>query len=659
MRKGMKGNLPLFFILPLIVLLCFGIWVLRVDVTEQVTVDSDTPEWYLYDYDFDKVFVRARGNTVEYVPGALLTPEEFDSADYITGDPKNAADYLTTRIRLYVPDGRAYFVTGDSLDFAERIYINGELYQEVGVPAASREAMTPQTTAMSFTVVPQDGIIEIVRQVSNFVHRESDFKSPFRIGSAETAGRHHSRILNLSTMLVSFGLLLFVVHLVLFLLQQGVRANLYFSLLCLAWSLYTAVTGAQAGIAVFPNLPWVLTFRVEYISIPVCTLLAMLALNAMFKGLVQRAVKYTVIGLLTGLAIFYCVADTVLMSRMVMGGNVLCVALALYLVGRLVWRLRHKENRIPELTIVLTALVIVAYALLRDVLYHSTGAFLPAINANLTELALPVFILFQMVANFYSTMRQVRTAIEQRQLLAVENAALDRVNQMKNELMANLTHELRTPLAVMSAYSQLTVKAVQAGKVDAQTTEDLKLISSEAKRLADMASHVLGVFRNKESISGMAPFRLETVIEQVGRLAVPMLDKNKNTLALEAADNLPPAYGRAEECTQLLWNLLINANAHMRNGAIHIRATVAVEDKPPMLVVTVKDSGTGISPELSPHVFERHITGDTEGAGLGLPICKEIVEAHGGTISVESTLGEGTTVCFTLPVAKSEEEGTR
>ncbi|MDL2318726.1 sensor histidine kinase [Eubacteriales bacterium OttesenSCG-928-A19] len=655
MPQTKKDNLTLLFILPLIVVVCFWVWWMRLDIANEVVVYSDTPEWYLYDYDFDKVFVRARGNTVDYVSNALLTPEEFDNADYIKGNPKNAADYLTTRIRLYVPDGRVYFLTADSLDFAERIYINGELYQEVGVPAASREAMTPQTTAMSFTVVPQDGIIEIVRQASNFVHRESDFKSPFRIGSAETAGRHHNRILNMSTMLVSFGLLLFVVHLVLFLLQQGVRANLYFSLLCLAWSLYTAVTGAQAGIAVFPNLPWVLTFHVEYMSIPICTLLAMLALNAMFKGLVQRAVKYTMIGLLTGLAIFYCVADTLLMSRMVMGGNVLCVALALYLVGRLVWRLRHKENRVPELTIVLTALVIVAYALLRDVLYHKIGAFLPAINANLTEFALPVFILFQMVANFYSTMRQVREAMEQRQLLAVENAALDRVNQMKNELMANLAHELRTPLAVMSVYSQLTVKAVQAGKVGAQTTEDLKLISSEAKRLADMASHVLGVFRNKESMSGMASFRLETVIEQVGRLAAPMLANNKNALALETPDTLPPAYGWAEECTQLLWNLLANANAHMKNGTIHIHVEETAEGKAPMLAVTVKDHGAGISPALLPHVFERHAAGDTGRTGLGLPICKEIVESHGGVITVESAEGVGTTVRFTLPVVESEE----
>lgn len=653
-KVSWKENWMLLVILPVILVVCFCVWWVRIDTVNEVVVVSDTAEWHLQGHDFDEIFVRTWGSTVEYVPGALLTPEEFENADYSIGDPKNVADYVTTRVRLYVPDGRAYFLTTDSLDFAERIYINGHLYQEVGQPATSREAMIPKTTTVCFTVTPQNGVIEIVRQASNFVHREADFKSPFRIGSAQTAGRHYNRILIMSTVLASFGWLLFIVHMVLYLLQRGNRANLYFAFLCLVWCIYTGITEVQAAVLAFPNIPWALTFRVEYISVPICTLLAMLALDALFEGLVQRGVKWAATGALLAASVAYMFLDTYTMSYLILGTNPLCIAIAAYLVVRLLWRARQKDNRSIELIIVLCGLGMLACALLRDTLYHFASAFLPAVHANLTEFVLPTFILFQMVANFSATMRKERVAVEQRQMLFAENAALDRVNQMKNELMADLTHELRTPLSVMSAYAQLAVKSVQEGNVDEQTAEDLKLIRHEAERLADMATDVLQVFRQNENAGSMGAFSMGMVMEQVARLMSPMLKKTENTLVLHMDENLPYAFGRVEECTQLLWNLIANANSHTQNGSIDIIAVADNAGGMPMIAVSVKDNGSGIAPQLLPHIFERYKSDTHGGSGLGLPICQEIVEAHGGNITVESVEGKGTTVRFTMPATEGE-----
>ena len=198
---------------------------------------------------------------------------------------------------------------------------------------------------------------------------------------------------------------------------------------------------------------------------------------------------------------------------------------------------------------------------------------------------------------------------------------------------------------------QLTLLAY--GNVTEQTTADLELISSEAKRLADMSSGVLQAFSDEETDVGMFPFSIETVLQQVGRLVMPMLSKNRNTLALDIAKDLPLVHGRAGECTQLVWNLLANAAAHTKDGEITINAQRAADS---FITVTVTDNGEGISPELLSHVFERRYAGTQEGAGLGLSICKEIVEAHGGSITMESSIDKGVTVSFTLPCTGGEEK---
>jgi signal transduction histidine kinase len=235
--------------------------------------------------------------------------------------------------------------------------------------------------------------------------------------------------------------------------------------------------------------------------------------------------------------------------------------------------------------------------------------------------------------------------------LADKNTALDKINRMKNELMENLTHELRTPLAVISSFAQLAVRAVRQNDITEQTVDDLELIISEAHRLADMSSGVLQAFRDNKTSVDMIAFDMKAVIEQVSRLANPIIKKNRNRLSIEIDGGLPLVFGRVYECTQIIWNLLSNAAAHTNDGTIVIHAASEIENDKPMLTVTVSDDGAGISDEMLLRVFERNVSGTKGGAGIGLPICKEIVQEHGGTITIQNGEVSGVIVRFTLPFA--------
>lgn len=641
-----KQKYILFIILPLILLICFWIWITRVDTEKEVIVLSDTPEWHLYGYDFDEIFVRAMGSTAEYVPDALLTPEEFEKADYIVGKPKGAAEYLTARFRLFVPDGRVYALTTDSVDFADRIYIGGQLYQEIGSPADNRAGMVPQTRAQYYTVMPENGVIEIVQQVSNFVHREGGNPTGFRIGSIETAGRHYDRKLNMSSIVMGACLLLFLVHMTLFLMHRSYKANLYFALFCLVWFFQTAVTGQRVLVALYPQLNWYATYRIECLAVPLAMLLLLLALDALFEGLLHRPVKIIAVCLFSAAAAVCLIADTLFISHATQYMGYMVALAASYLVVRLLMRFRTQWD--VEAMTVFAGLVVFVYALVRDMLYHNNLLIFPMVHANFADFAVLVFILFQMVANFYGTMRQVEKAREREQFLAAENAALDRINVLKTDLMSTVSHELKTPLAVMMGYAQLVAKEMRLAGASEQSTADMDAIASEAGRMAGLVDELQGMSlrslqRPLEGFVSLAP-----IIGQVARLYAPILERKHNSLLVEIEEALPPVRGSEAELTQVLFNLLSNADKHTEHGQVSICAAL---DKPAgEVTLCVSDTGTGMQPELILHVFQRGLSGDESGAGLGLAICKEIIGACDGSIHIDSKPGQGTMVTILLPI---------
>ena len=131
-----------------------------------------------------------------------------------------------------------------------------------------------------------------------------------------------------------------------------------------------------------------------------------------------------------------------------------------------------------------------------------------------------------------------------------------------------------------------------------------------------------------------------------------MLKKNKNRLTLSVPEDLPEVYANANEITQVVLNLITNSNNHTEGGEI----AIGLKAERGELVVTVSDTGTGILPEFLPRVFERGVT-DGGGAGIGLNICRQIIEAHGGEVGIESNRTGGTTVWFTLPTMQEGESG--
>lgn len=227
------------------------------------------------------------------------------------------------------------------------------------------------------------------------------------------------------------------------------------------------------------------------------------------------------------------------------------------------------------------------------------------------------------------------------------------IEQLKDDLVSTVSHELRTPLASLRGFAELMLTREFPSS---QRRQFLTIIQKEAIRLSDLINDFLDLQRIE---SGHQSYRLETVD------LLPLLD---DTLLLFSSDNKKHAFQinvprlplavcvDAGRIHQVLANLLSNAVKFSPNGgSIKIEA----QQREEFVVVEITDEGIGISAEMVPQLFRKFFRVDNAatrkigGTGLGLALVKQIIEAHGGQVWVESTLGKGSTFAFSLPVAPS------
>jgi signal transduction histidine kinase len=226
------------------------------------------------------------------------------------------------------------------------------------------------------------------------------------------------------------------------------------------------------------------------------------------------------------------------------------------------------------------------------------------------------------------------------------------LDQVKSDLVATVSHELKTPLtSVRLAVHLLLEEAV--GPLTPKQAELLLDARDNAERLLAMVNNLLDLARLEEGRQhlDLQPRRPGTILEAAAAAVRPRAEDKGVTVAVEAPEDLPPVGVDSQRLGHALGNLLDNALAYTERGG---RITLAATSAADTVTLSVADTGRGIPPEYLPHLFEKffRIPGQSQqsGTGLGLAIVREIVSAHGGSITCESRPGEGTVFRIQLPV---------
>ena len=283
----------------------------------------------------------------------------------------------------------------------------------------------------------------------------------------------------------------------------------------------------------------------------------------------------------------------------------------------------------------------------------------------------------RLVADFNKMLDRIETRDKDLENLVAERTKklweavreLRKLDEMKTDFFTGISHELRTPLTSVLGFAKIIRKRFEEKIVPylhgdneqvevskEQIVQDLDIILSEGARLTNMINNILDLAKLEEGAVAwkMEPLSILEVVDRATVTTYPLVSEKGLALQVESDNGFPPVVGDKERLTQVLINLIANAVKYTDEGTITCRLKISDSE----IVISVIDTGVGIPKDECDKLFDKFhqsthagAKNTDKGTGLGLTICRHIVEYHKGRIWIESEPGKGSTFSFTLPLA--------
>lgn len=579
-------------------------------------------------------------NSWQYYPGAFYTSEDF-AAGGVTSDPDGNKQFGTYRLIVRAQPDIYLAICGFSVDYATRIFVDGTEAASFGTVADDAGEISPKVGYMTVPFFTgDDGETEIIYHFSNFVHRDPSFVQTTYISTPQNIENYKSGN-DLVSLCLSGAMLGFCFY---FLLNAAVRGRVDSA--CMAFCCLLIALRDQNFFSVHlmpPGLSWRVEYRVLMLVVTWLPASFLLLLKSMYPWPAGRRVTLVyMLGMaLAGLLIWLLPTRDLVAAAS--ASYLLSIPYLVCLLSGIVGYYRRQRSFGVIDALTAAGFSVLLLTILSEALMSDSSSSVA--HYGLAPFGMLIFVLIISVTIGLRMQKKEAELAESRR----KGELLEQMNEMHIDFLRNVAHELKTPLTVISGYAQLTGMQLAAGSVDCDTGENLKTIQSEAIRLARMVTNLTDYSRGRELGTDFADVCTCELLDNVKSVCTPMCAKNNNTLSVDAAGDFL-LYGNYELLLQVFINLVVNANRHTANGRIEITSAV-VEDR---VCFRVSDSGSGISEDYLPHLFEKGYSPDG-GSGLGLYICREAAESHGGTIDLEKTGPEGTVFRLELPKGGSKK----
>ncbi|TBL76510.1 ATP-binding protein [Paenibacillus thalictri] len=611
----------------------------------------------------------------------VTVPKEWHSYT-LDGRPLPYYGYATYRLRLNLGSEElhkrmALYISG--IDSAYRLWINGSLASSNGTVGTNKISTIPRSYAQVVTFTPDQGEVELVLQVAGFEQRKAGVWSSIRLGSEQHIVSEWVKHITLEIALAaSLGIMGFY-HLVIFLFRQKDRSPLFLGLLCLAIAIRTLCVGEALVFQLFPFISWECGTKMEYL----CAFLGIALLVALaysqYPHEMNRSLYKTALGGSLSGALVVIFTSSEFYTRIMLPIQ-LWIMICFGFVAFVYFFALLKRKEAAGFNC--GAIFLLVAAGVNDTLYYNhviaTGDVTPF--ALVGALFIQAFIFsrkfarsFKQEENLSRELTLVNESLEEKirkrtSLLSQSvfelqkaNDELSQLETSRRQLMSGISHELGTPLTSIQGY----VNAMKDGIIDPGNPKYLDLIYGKTVYLDRIIGDLVELSKLEarqmafhfETLPAEGYFRYiyekyEPEFQSDGKILewhnVQTIEEN-----LRKDDRIVAFTGDPLRLEQVVSNLLTNARKFTEQGGI-IRMELHYEHVPGTITLRVADTGEGISEEDLPFVFEQFYRGKqakrqrTAGMGLGLAIAKEIIQAHGGTIGVESAPGKGSLFYFKL-----------
>lgn len=569
----------------------------------------------------------------------IQVPSEWNSALPPSAPASYGFGTYRLRIALDQAPGQAFGIRITNLPTASALYVNGKLRIFSGQPAADKERYTPRNVPYSTLFTSDGGELEIVIQAANFDNaRQGGIVRSVKFGGA-LAVYNEERFSHNMQLTVIVVLLLHAVYAgLLFMMGNRQKALLYFMLLILSAVLMTAVDddkllldwtpiGFEWGVRLLclsmVAIPW---FLLQFIG-------HLLPQYTAFRGMRRFSVLFVLSVMLT--LLLPVSALTVIGIFIV----ILFVA-SCFVFWWLV--LRSALEGMKDAVYLLMGITAIA----NSTVWGVVSTFM---DLQIRYYPIDLLACVLAFASFWFK-HYIRTAEETEKLAG----QLMQENKRKDDFLANTSHELRNPLhgILNIAESVLEREKSALGKKGA---EDIRLLISIGRRMSLLLNDLLDMKRLQETGIHLhtGSVRVQAVASGVLDMLRFMTEGKPIRFINYVPERFPPVLADENRLIQIMFNLLHNAVKFTNEGSITIQAFI----RNGRAVIRIADTGIGIDEETQRRIFQPYEQGDSGltavggGIGLGLSICKQLVELHGGTLTVSSAPGSGSAFSFTLPLA--------
>ena len=425
----------------------------------------------------------------------------------------------------------------------------------------------------------------------------------------------------------------FVLHLSYFILDRQRVIFLLFSIFCLM----LALINRHIIYIFWEDINWFADMLIEYTISFLATLLFVWFLYMQYPKLLHKKVVIFISALLI-LQLLLLPFDIYFAIEVIHHLGFVVIAFFVYVFVRFIMKLRSETIQfiLGFIGFVVFLLFVIHDALvLRNVID-------PIVYAD-DMLTAPIGALFFVLSHTILIALDYIEVKNKEATLVEDNIKQDNVFRIKTDLFRNIAHDMKAPLTLVSSEVQNAMDVFDYDMDKLEICKSLANAQNEVMNMAKKIDKVIEEITVAEFSEGMKPLNVEELITDTASAYHNLLKLNGNILKIEIQDALPEVFGNSDSLSLTLSNLISNANRYTKNGSITI--TAVHEDE--IINVTVSDDGLGIKKDVLPHIFKRGFS--TGGTGLGLPICKTVVEMHNGEIWAESDGIRGVKIHFTLP----------
>ncbi len=594
----------------------------------------------------------------------------------VNGKPLPRFGYGTYRTQFKIPEekvGKQQALSLYYIGSAYRIWINGREYPGFGDEGKSKEDEIPSLQRNVIIFEPPAKTIDIVIQVSNFSFREGGLISDIVFGETKELSRSMLMTTFLSLIQIGAALLFGIYQLTIYFYRKTDLAGFYIGSVSFFYACRTFLVNEYVVHMFFPSLSWVTIIKSEYLL----EKMGLLVFCLLIRHIFPEDANIYIVRIFQGIAVIIIAIDLFtppeVFTSLLFYNTIILIIIFLYLILDVAFKAKLHKRKDANLN--LAGVFILIGAIIFD-----TINFAFVFNTfYMLNYAFIIFMLIQaaIVANRYERINEKNARLTEELLILnnhLEDKIIDRTNELREKnieletlqltrtkALANIAHDIGTPLAGVRAYLQI----LKEGKINVNHQNVYQELINKLAYVQHLNNDLLELSKLEAK---KLPFHFEEVMvrQYFKEIYVALrLDIPTENSCLQLGNLTPSIDGKEAyikvdrlRLMQVMQNFVSNAIKYNDSLEKHITLHCDVRrgnidgSEAYEVVIEVEDNGNGISQEELPYYFEqfyRKVNGNIDGSGLGLAIVKEIIKQHGGEVGARSKQGEGAIFYFTLP----------